>query len=74
MSANQAFYLATRAGGLALCKPDLGIIAPGTKADLVVWNGTSSWLIGWVDPVAAVILHVSVGDIDHVLANGRFVK
>ncbi|KAH6989910.1 amidohydrolase [Ilyonectria destructans] len=74
MSVNQAFYLATRSGGLALRRPDLGIIAPGAKADLVVWDGTSPGLLGWVDPVAAVILHASVADIEHVLVDGRFVK
>jgi cytosine/adenosine deaminase-related metal-dependent hydrolase len=74
MSANQAFMLATRHGGLALRRPDLGIIAEGAKADLVVFSGNSPGLIGWVDPVAAVILHSNVGDIQHVLVDGKFVK
>jgi hypothetical protein len=74
MSANQAFLMATRNGALALRRPDLGIIAPGAKADLVVWNGRSPSLLGWADPVAAVILHASVGDIVHVLVDGKFVK
>lgn len=74
MTANQAFLLATRNGGLALRRPDLGIIADGAKADLVIWDGDSPALLGWVDPVAAVILHASVGDIEHVLVDGKFVK
>ncbi len=74
MSVNQAFLLATRHGGLALRRPDLGIIAPGAKADLVVWDGRSPSLLGWADPVAAVILHASVADIEHVLIDGEFVK
>lgn len=73
-SVNQAFLLATRNGGLALGRKDLGVIAPGAKADLVVWNGRSPALLGWSDPVAAVILHASVGDIDHVLVGGEFRK
>ncbi|KAM5345230.1 hypothetical protein ACJ41O_011092 [Fusarium nematophilum] len=74
MSANQAFLLATRNGGLALRRDDIGVIAPGAKADLVVWDGTGPALLGWVDPVAAVMLHASVGDIDHVLVDGQWKK
>jgi cytosine/adenosine deaminase-related metal-dependent hydrolase len=74
MSANQAFLLATRSGGLALRRQDLGIIAEGAKADLVIFGGDSPGLLGWVDPVAAVILHSHVGDIQHVLVDGKFVK
>ncbi|KAJ0123607.1 hypothetical protein J7T55_012072 [Diaporthe amygdali] len=73
-SVNQAFLLATRNGGLALGRKDLGVIAPGAKADIVVWNGRSPAMLGWTDPVAAVILHASVGDIDHVLVGGEFRK
>lgn len=74
MSVNQAFLLATRNGALALRRQDLGIIAEGAKADLVVWDGESPALLGWRDPVAAVILHASVADIEHVLVGGEFVK
>lgn len=74
MSANQAFLLATRNGALSLRRNDIGILAPGAKADIVVWDGTSPSLLGWVDPVAAVMLHASVGDIDHVLVDGQFKK
>ncbi|KAI0096013.1 amidohydrolase [Nemania sp. FL0031] len=74
MSVNQAFLLATRNGGLALGRDDLGIIAVDAVADIVVWDGRSPALLGWSDPIAAVILHASVGDIEHVLVNGEFVK
>ncbi|PVH68734.1 amidohydrolase [Cadophora sp. DSE1049] len=74
MSVNQAFLLATRHGGLALRRQDIGILAEGAKADVVVFSGDSPSLLGWVDPVAAVVLHSHVGDIEHVLVEGRFVK
>ncbi|KAI1324728.1 amidohydrolase [Xylariaceae sp. FL0255] len=74
MSANQAFLLATRQGGLALHRPDLGVISVGAKADLAIFNGRSPALLGWVDPVAAIILHASVGDITDVLVDGKFQK
>ena len=63
---NQAFLLATRSGGLALRRPDLGVIRKGAKADLVVWNARESpALLGWRDPVAAVL---------NVMVDGKFVK
>ncbi|KAI0908756.1 amidohydrolase [Ustulina deusta] len=74
MSVNQAFLLATRQGALALRRPDLGAIRVGAKADLVVFDGRSPSMLGWADPVAAVILHANVGDIAHVLVDGKFRK
>jgi hypothetical protein len=70
MSVVQAFHLATRAGGLALRRPDIGVIASGAKADLLVFDGTSLSMLGWVDPVAAITLHASVGDIESVTVSG----
>ena len=74
MQVEQAFLLATRAGGQALRRPDLGVIATGATADLCFIDGNSPSLLGWHDPVAAVILHASVGDISDVLVDGEFVK
>ncbi|KFA55590.1 hypothetical protein S40293_10122 [Stachybotrys chartarum IBT 40293] len=74
MSVFQAFLLATRNGGLALRRLDLGVLSVGAKADVVVWDGTSTSLLGWLDPVAAIILHYNVGDVEHVLVDGKFVK
>lgn len=74
MSVVQAFLLATRNGGLALRRPDLGVLRVGAKADIVVWDGTSPSMLGWLDPVAAIILHSNVGDVEHVIVDGKFVK
>ena len=74
MSVEQAFLWATRAGGLALRRPDIGVLVEGAKADLVVFDGTSPNMLGWVNPVAAVILHSNPGDVEHVLVNGEFRK
>ncbi|KAF3052843.1 hypothetical protein E8E11_009298 [Didymella keratinophila] len=74
MSVNQAFLLATRNGGVAMRRLDFGVLAPGAKADLVIWNGRSPSMLGWRDPVAAFMLHASVGDVKHVMVDGQFVK
>jgi hypothetical protein len=74
MSVEQAFLLATRNGGLAVRRPDLGVIEVGAKADLVVWDGDSPAMLGWRDPVAAIILHASVADVLDVMVDGKFVK
>lgn len=74
MSANQAFLLATRAGGLALRRPDVGVLRVGAKADLVVFDGGSPNMLGWADPVAAIILHSHVGDVQHVMVDGKWRK
>ncbi|KAI5917341.1 hypothetical protein F4810DRAFT_60660 [Camillea tinctor] len=74
MSAAQAFLLATRQGARALRRPDLGVVRVGAKADLVVFEGRSPGMLGWNDPVAAVVLHANVGDMVHVLVDGKFRK
>ncbi|KAG9880833.1 Metallo-dependent hydrolase, partial [Aureobasidium melanogenum] len=74
MSANQAFTLATRSGALAMRRPDLGVLATGNKADIVVFDGDSPNMLGWSDPVAAIILHSHVGDIRHVMVGGQWRK
>jgi cytosine/adenosine deaminase-related metal-dependent hydrolase len=74
MSVHQAFLLATRAGGLALGRNDIGVLQIGAKADIVVIDGDSPNMLGWADAIAAVVLHSHVGDIRHVLVDGEFRK
>ena len=74
MSTVQAFLMATRHGGLALRRPDVGVLSVGAKADLLVWRGDRPNMAGWTDPVAAVVLHANIGDIEHVLIDGRWRK
>ncbi|KAL4732964.1 hypothetical protein BDV11DRAFT_214594 [Aspergillus similis] len=71
MAVEQAFLLATRQGGRALRRDDIGVIKVGAKADLVVFNSDSPNMLGWSDPIAAVVLHANAGDIEHVLVDGE---
>lgn len=74
MSVSQAFLVATRSGGRALRRPDIGIIAVGAKADLVVWSTSNLAMLGWHDPITAILNFASVGDIQDVLVGGVFRK
>lgn len=71
---DEAFLLATRQGGRALRRDDIGVVQVGAKADLVVFNGDSPNMLGWSNPVAAVMLHANPGDVEHVLVDGEFRK
>ncbi|KAJ9610117.1 hypothetical protein H2204_015471 [Knufia peltigerae] len=74
MSVVEAFLLATRNGGRSLRRDDIGVLRVGAKADIVCFDGNSVNMLGWTDPVAAVMLHSNVGDIKHVLVGGEFRK
>ncbi|KAL1795572.1 hypothetical protein ACET3X_005796 [Alternaria dauci] len=74
MEVSQAFHLITRSGGLALKRPDLGVIKVGAMADLTVWSGESASLLGWTDPIAAIVLHSQGSDAQHVLVDGEWRK
>ena len=74
MSVVDAFLLATRQGGRALRRDDIGVLKVGAKADIVCFNGDSPNMIGWTNPIAAVLLHANVGDVEHVLVGGKFRK
>lgn len=68
-----AFNLATIKGAQALRMEDqIGRIAEGFKADLVVFDGLSPAMVcaAQYDPVAAIILHSSPSDIDLVMVDG----
>ncbi|KAH6687778.1 amidohydrolase family protein [Plectosphaerella plurivora] len=74
MSVSQAFLVATRSGGKALRRPDIGIIAEGAKADLIVWSTSNLAMLGWHDPITAILTFASVSDIQDVLVDGVFRK
>ncbi|OJD30439.1 amidohydrolase family protein [Diplodia corticola] len=74
MSVNQAFLLATRNGGRALRRDDVGVIKVGAVADLVMFDGNSPNMLGWADAVAAVVLHSNVGDVKDVMVGGEWRK
>jgi cytosine/adenosine deaminase-related metal-dependent hydrolase len=73
LSVEAAFNLATIKGAEALRMSDqIGRIAEGYKADLVIFDALSPGMVGGAqhDPVAAVILHSSPADIESVIVDG----
>lgn len=71
--AEQVFNLATIGGAKAIGMSDqLGKIAVGMKADLVVFDGASPAMAiaAQQDPVAAIVLHSSPRDVEMVIIDG----
>ena len=69
----EAFNLATVKGARAIrMGDDVGALREGMLADVVVWDGTSPGMVcaAVQDPVAAVVLHSSVADVNMVIIDG----
>jgi len=72
-TAADAFDAATLGGGRALGRDDLGRIAPGAKADLVLWKAASWRMTPLRDPIKNIVYNATDEDIDRVYVNGRLV-
>ncbi len=72
-TAADAFDAATLGGARALGRDDLGRIAPGATADLVLWKATSWRMTPLRDPVKNIVYNAADEDIDRVYVNGRLV-
>jgi cytosine/adenosine deaminase-related metal-dependent hydrolase len=72
-TAAHAFDAATLGGARALGRDDLGRIAPGAKADLVLWKGTSWRMTPLRDPIKNLVYNATDEDVDRVYVNGRVV-
>ena len=69
----EVFNLGTVGGARAVGMEGLvGRLGVGMRADLVVWEGLSSGMVGCLeeDPVAGIVLHSSVRDVDTVIVDG----
>jgi cytosine/adenosine deaminase-related metal-dependent hydrolase len=72
-TAADVFDAATLGGARALGRDDLGRIAPGAKADLVLWKATSWRMTPLRDPIKNIVYNAADEDIDRVYVDGRLV-
>lgn len=77
LSVQDVFRLGTIQGARAInMEKSLGSLTVGKLADIVIFDGESPGMIcaPEEDPVAAIVLHSSVRDIDMVIVDGQFRK
>jgi cytosine/adenosine deaminase-related metal-dependent hydrolase len=55
MSAREALRIATRGGAEVLGRHDVGVLAPGMRADIAVWDVSGVESAGSWDPVALLL-------------------
>jgi cytosine/adenosine deaminase-related metal-dependent hydrolase len=72
-TAAHVFDAATLGGARALGRDDLGRIAPGARADLVLWKATSWRMTPLRDPVKNIVYNAADEDVDRVWVDGRLV-
>lgn len=74
MSARETLEIATRGGAAVLGRGDeLGVIAPGRRADLAIWDVSGLGAAGAWDPVAALVLCGPFGVRDLIVEGRRVV-
>ncbi|GAA2207456.1 amidohydrolase family protein [Nonomuraea monospora] len=75
LRSDQVVDWATRGGAAAIGRADLGTLAPGRKADLVlIKNDASPVSFPLLNPFGHVAFQAQRGDVHTVLVNGRVVK
>jgi cytosine/adenosine deaminase-related metal-dependent hydrolase len=75
LRADQVVEWATRGGARAIGRDDLGVVAEGAKADLVlIKNDRSPVSFPLLNPYGHVAFQAQRGDVHTVLVNGRVVK
>ena len=70
-TAADVFNAATLAGAKALGRDDLGRIAPGAKADLLLWRSDSIFMTPLRDPIRNIVYSATAEDLDTVLIDGE---
>ncbi|MEE9593622.1 MAG: amidohydrolase family protein, partial [Thermoplasmata archaeon] len=72
-SARDVFNAATLGGAKALGRDDLGRLAPGAKADILVIDLTKPHIGGVRDPIKALVNCVVGDDVERVIIDGKTV-
>ena len=72
-TAADVFTAATLGGAKALGRDDLGRIAPGAKADLLLWAGESLTMTPLRDPIKNIVYSATSEDLRTVIIDGEIV-
>lgn len=72
-TAADAFNAATLGGARALGRDDLGRIAPGAKADVVIWDTETLSMAPVRDPIKNIVYNAQSHDVETVIIDGRVV-
>jgi cytosine/adenosine deaminase-related metal-dependent hydrolase len=70
MAAREALEIATKGGARVLGRDDIGMIRPGLRADLALWDVSGLEAAGAWDPVAALVLCGPL-PVRHLFVEGR---
>ncbi len=71
ISARQALGFATQGGGVALRQPNIGRLAPGYLADIVIYRMDSPAWIPLNDPVSQLVFAETGSNVDTVVVDGE---
>jgi cytosine/adenosine deaminase-related metal-dependent hydrolase len=72
-TAADVFTAATLAGAKALGRDDLGRLAVGAKADLLIWESESLFMTPLRDPIRNLVYSAQAEDLNTVLIDGEIV-
>lgn len=70
-TAADVFNAATIAGAEALGRSDLGRIAVGAKADLLIWEGESIFMTPMRDPIKTIVYNAQAEDLNTTIIDGE---
>jgi 5-methylthioadenosine/S-adenosylhomocysteine deaminase len=69
-TAGDVFNAATLGGAKALSRDDLGRIAPGAKADMLIWEGRSLFMTPLRDPIKNIVYSAQAEDLNTAIVDG----
>jgi 5-methylthioadenosine/S-adenosylhomocysteine deaminase len=72
-SLGDVFHAATAGGARALGRDDIGLLAPGAKADLVLVDLKNPWMMPARDPLRSLVYTAADRAIEKVFVDGRLV-
>lgn len=72
-TAADVFNAATLNGAKALGRDDIGRIAPGAKADLLIWGGETMFMTPLRDPIRNIVFSATAEDLQTSIIDGRVV-